>query len=107
MDKCRNGPLRGRFFVQVIEIGDDLPGLFRRFGEMEETLPLSWIEQGNSRKEIAVKTKIVQFLEVSQFRRDNASEHVLPQPKLFKVGEQSNFGRDSTLHRVTSPTCER
>lgn len=36
------------------ELNDNKIKMKVRFGEMEETLPLSWIEQGSSRKEIAV-----------------------------------------------------
>ncbi len=36
------------------ELNDNKIKMKVRFGEMEETLPLSWIEQGNSQKEIAV-----------------------------------------------------
>ncbi|ESU26288.1 hypothetical protein FLJC2902T_27680 [Flavobacterium limnosediminis JC2902] len=39
------------------ELADNKIKMNVRFGQMEETLPLSWIENGNSRKEIAVGYK--------------------------------------------------
>ncbi len=39
------------------ELADNKIRMKVRFGEMEETLPLSWVEQGTSRKEIAVGYK--------------------------------------------------
>lgn len=39
------------------ELADNKIKMKVRFGEMEETLPMSWIENGNSKKEIAVGYK--------------------------------------------------
>ncbi|ESU22358.1 hypothetical protein FEDK69T_23430 [Flavobacterium enshiense DK69] len=46
-----------KFSGAKTELADNKIRMNVRFGQMEETLPLSWVEQGNSRKEIAIGYK--------------------------------------------------
>jgi len=72
-----------------------------RFGEMEETLPLSWIENGNSRKEIGVGYKKIKK-NVYGFEGDvNASNKTIvidPVPVrlwgTYYAGNNSDFSTD-------------